>query len=343
MASEITVSFPLNSSEQEKDFFEPYLKYHLLQQRVLHLKNIFVTSSGLCLNKRGLVKECHHNNPDQYQDFMAEAARHYRDVQRNPENLIQLDNKVNYLLVHHPWYNYYHWICECIFRACMVKDQSETMVLLLPEYYRNTDFVISSLEIFSFKGLYFIPGGKSAMVKNLCLPQIKPIIDSYDCKMVRSVKYLFLKTLEEKNKPVVNLGERIYISRAKAAKKKVLNEEDLLPILQKFGFVVIYNEDLTFWEQVSGFSNAKYLISIHGSGLTNMLFMKEGASILEFRKRVSNANDWYSPVFWYFAESLGYRYFQQNCEPADESEDYFSANYIVDIQLFEKNLSLMIK
>ncbi len=341
MNKQITVSLPENISDDEISFFEKYLHYQLKGQKVKRYKNVFVTYSGLCMNYNGLIKDCHHDYPDQHQDYLAELAHYYFDTIKNPENLISLDEG-KYVLIHHPWYNYYHWLCECIFRAWMVRRNNNKLILLLPDYYKHSDFIMSPLAPFNFKDIYFIPAGKSLMIKNLCVPQIKPIVDSYDYTMVKQVKKFLLNYSKNHENKDLDLGERIYISRKRALRKKIHNEEEIVPLLLKFGFTITNNEDYTFWEQVAIFSKAKYVVSIHGSGLTNMLFMKEKALVLELRKRVTGERDWYSPVFWYLAEALGFKYYQQLCEPVNPTDSYFDADYIVDANLLERNLCKMI-
>jgi len=336
-----TISLPQNVTEAEKALFEPYSSFKLAPLKVKYLKNAFVTNPGFCMNKNGLVKESHHQYPNHYQRYLKEAGFYYYDVTDNPENLVTLDDENTYLLIHHPWFMYYHWICESIFRLWMVRDKIRDMVLILPDHYGALDFVMASLSPFGIKNIYFIPKGKSLMVKNLCLPQIKTVIESFDRKKIKEVRDFYLNyVLNEKNIHI-NKGERIYISRKKASRKKVANEDDIIPILLKYDFVILNNEDFNFFEQISIYSNAKYLVSIHGSGLTNMLFMQYDSVILEFHKRLTNSGDWHSLAFWYLAEALNHKYYHQICEPTDVNDDYFNANFIVDTALLEKNLSLI--
>jgi capsular polysaccharide biosynthesis protein len=339
--NKITVSLPLNVSDSSLPLFKPFLQYNLGAQKIKRLKNVFVTFSGFCINNKGLIKESHHDHPHQYADYQNQAAFYYYDVVDNPNHLIELNDNNTYLVIHHPWFNYYHWICECIFRAWMIKDIKDEMILVLPDYYEKTDFITGSLEPFGFKNIFYIPYSKSLFVRNLCLPQIKSKVDSYDYVMVRQIKNFYLDYVTRIKKMAINLGEKIYISRKAARRKRVHNEDEIIPVLLKYDFTILNNEDYNFSEQVAIYSNAKYLVSIHGSGLTNMLFMKEDSKILEFHKKQTNDKDWHSKAFWYMAEALGYQYYEQLCDPTDVNDDYFNANFLVDAKLLEKNLALM--
>jgi capsular polysaccharide biosynthesis protein len=78
-----------------------------------------------------------------------------------------------------------------------------------------------------------------------------------------------------------NYPEKIYISRANANYRRVLNEPDVIEYLDKFGFVAIAPESLSFQAQVALFSQARIIISPHGSGLTNTIFSQPGTTVVE--------------------------------------------------------------
>ena len=336
-----TVPYPLNLSEQDKHLYEPYLSYELAPQRIKKLKNVFVAFSGFCMNSKGLIKECHHAYPFQQDYYDNEAAKYYYNAIDHPENLITLDDDTTYLAIHHPWYNYYHWICESIFRLWMVRKQLDKLVLILPEYYKDADFISGSLEPFNIQHVYYIPNGKSLMIKNLCLPQIKPICDSYNALHLKQVNSFYRNYVHQK-KVAFNSIEKLYVSRKLAPRRKIVNEDEILKIAKAKGFTVFYPERHTFLEQVAIFSQVKYLVGTHGSGLTNLLFMRENTSVLELHKDKTNELNRPGFLFWYMAQALGINYFHQLCQ-TNGKEDYFEGDYLVDAALFEKNLLQMLK
>ncbi len=76
---------------------------------------------------------------------------------------------------------------------------------------------------------------------------------------------------------------KIYISRSRVNTRRVLNEEEVIQYLKKFGFECVHNEDLTFDEQIALFQNVTHIISCHGSQLTNIIFCKPGTKVCEVR------------------------------------------------------------
>jgi hypothetical protein len=341
MKKSISVPLPLNISEKDIFMYQEYLSYEIIDLKVKYPKNVFVTFSGFCMNHKGLIKECHHNYSAQHDYYLNEATQYYFDVLDHPENLVTFDNEYTYLVIHHPWFNYYHWICESIFRLWMVRQQLDKLILILPDFYKDADFIMGSLEPFGIKNIYYIPNGKSLMVKNVCLPQIKPICDSYNSTHLKQVREFYRNYVLLEKKISFNPVNKLYVSRQLTTRRKVTNEEEILKILIRYGFTIFHPENFTFLEQVAIFSGVRYLVGTHGSGLTNLLFMAKGTSLLELHKDKTNDLDHPSPLFWYMADALEINYFHQVCD-TDGKEDYFEGDYIVDPQLFEQNLIKML-
>ncbi|MDJ0555731.1 MAG: tetratricopeptide repeat protein [Microcoleaceae cyanobacterium MO_207.B10] len=75
--------------------------------------------------------------------------------------------------------------------------------------------------------------------------------------------------------------ERIYINRSQTSKRRVVNEEEVVNLLEKFGFQSIILESLSIEEQALYLANALVVIAPHGAGLTNILFCNPGTKIVE--------------------------------------------------------------
>ncbi|NEM96590.1 glycosyltransferase family 61 protein [Pontibacter burrus] len=80
-----------------------------------------------------------------------------------------------------------------------------------------------------------------------------------------------------------NPKQRIYISRSKARFRRLLNEPEVIQLLEKYNFRVIWSEDLDYRQQIQTFFDAEAIISPHGAGLTNLLFA-EKAQVVEFHQ-----------------------------------------------------------
>ncbi|MXO86466.1 DUF563 domain-containing protein [Altererythrobacter aurantiacus] len=76
-------------------------------------------------------------------------------------------------------------------------------------------------------------------------------------------------------------SRRIFISRKKAAIRKLANEDDIWPLFEAAGFERVFMEELGFEEQIELMSQTEILAGPHGAGLTNMMFCPAGSTVLE--------------------------------------------------------------
>jgi tetratricopeptide (TPR) repeat protein/capsular polysaccharide biosynthesis protein len=96
-----------------------------------------------------------------------------------------------------------------------------------------------------------------------------------------------IKFLRETFLPQINLNQnnqnhsKIYVSRARAKNRRLVNEIEVSQLLTKLGFVTVFLEEMSFLEQVKTFANAKIIVSPHGSGLTNLVFCSPHTQVVE--------------------------------------------------------------
>jgi capsular polysaccharide biosynthesis protein len=335
----VKVSMPVNATSDDAFLFKPYLSYKLLTPKIKYVRTAFVTNMGVVCGSKGLIKECcHYEWPGQTYLLSKDVLFIYSAAQKNPEKCLIFDDDETYLLIHHPWYaNYYHWLIDSIHRLWAIKDKANEMILFLPPESRLSSFAIDSLKPFNFKKIIHIPNGKSALVRRLCIPTQKPHMDGYNPAALIEIGKMYRSYISSKRINVI-AGERIYVSRKNSKTRKIVNEDEVIKTMLKYNFTIICNEDYTFFEQVSIFSQAKYLVGIHGAGLTNMLFMQPGSTVFELIKRKTNPIRHFNLLFWYIADALRHKYYYQICEPINIDELFHTADVMVDIELLTKNL-----
>lgn len=215
---------------------------------------------------------------------------------------------------------YYHWMAEIIPRLFCIKNLLQDSILLVPEtwnsfYSRKTmikcfmekgqpftknGFHFHSLAPFQIKGIQTIPYDNYFCIKNLIIPSYTAPTGNYNDAVMQGIRDLYHGFFSLK----FNKGLKIYLSRAKAERRKIINENDLIAFLNKYGFTTLCFEDFTFEEQVSISYNAKYMIGLHGANLTNMLFMKPESYVLEIRPE----NDIHNLCYYSLASSLNINY-----------------------------------
>jgi tetratricopeptide (TPR) repeat protein/capsular polysaccharide biosynthesis protein len=119
-----------------------------------------------------------------------------------------------------------------------------------------------------------------------------------------AIDFLRQQFLTPDIKATSDYPQRIYISRAHARHRRVLNETEVMEKLSQYGFVSIQLETLSFTEQVGLFSQAEAIIAPHGSGLTNIMFCHPSAQVAEFVSPHYNRH-----YYWVISQYLGLEHY----------------------------------
>lgn len=98
-------------------------------------------------------------------------------------------------------------------------------------------------------------------------------------------------------------GERLYISRAAARRRRVSNEAEVAAALGERGFATVRLEELSWSEQVAAFRRVKVIVAAHGAGLANLAFCAPGTRVVECFNR-----DYVNDCFWQIAAIRGLDY-----------------------------------
>ena len=188
---------------------------------------------------------------------------------------------------------YFHWLFDILPRALAASDfQQKTkskVGLLVPSEMKQ--WQIDSLLQLGFHPECFVPVNRDdirtsiASEALLVAPSARVQCKEsalYGCMnpgLVRQLADKLTKSLR-----VLRIGiekqKKIYISRADAQSRRILNEEMVIKVLESCGFSVFCLAHMTFTEQVELFSSASHIVGAHGGGLSNLLFSTH-ASVLE--------------------------------------------------------------
>ncbi|MBE9099598.1 glycosyltransferase 61 family protein [Vacuolonema iberomarrocanum] len=96
---------------------------------------------------------------------------------------------------------------------------------------------------------------------------------------------------------------RLYITRSKAGVRRLINEAQLIAALQPWGFEVVDLERFSVVEQAQLFAEAAIVLTVHGSGLTNLAFCQPGTTVIELF-----APYYVYPCYWLVANWRKLRY-----------------------------------
>lgn len=123
--------------------------------------------------------------------------------------------------------------------------------------------------------------------------------------------------------------EKIFLSRSKASRRRIVNEAALQEIAIGMGYTVVYAEDYSVRQFASLLAGAKRFIGPHGAGHANIAFMKgPGGAVAElFGMHISTE-------YWSMSATFGFDYFLLEQDPIETSRT-ISAE--ISIPFLEKN------
>ncbi len=234
-----------------------------------------VTRSGACFRKGLPIIASHYR-------YWNKVAQHigiaYVSMLRRP--IVDLDPGKTYCIGHNLWSaGYYHWMTEAVPRLLRVAKRSRDVTVLIPPFPRLAAVVDATVGPIGFKGTARYPEGANVRVGRLLLPDNPRRYGEYDVAALHEARDLYWNCYAPG--AGAKAGRRIYVTRAKARGRRILNEDVLVALLVGKGFEIVAFEDLSFPQQVALMRETSVFVSIHGAGLTNIMFMPEGGTVVE--------------------------------------------------------------
>lgn len=217
-------------------------------------------------------------------------------------------------------------------RLVMAQQTGHHFTLLLPADH-NTEFHVQSLRLLGVEDWETIaPRDHFYRVSQLLYPGKDIEIGNYSHVLIEKLSAK-MHSLGE-----TDLSAKIFIHRRSAAKRRIINEEEVLRIFTSFGFSIVEYELLSFMDQLKLSGTASVLAGVHGAGLTQMMFMSQGSKVFELTTRIHEEN------FYYFSLSqvFSHAYYYQLCRPGSAGTTIQDADLLVDESLLKENLALIL-
>ncbi len=184
--------------------------------------------------------------------------------------------------------NYCHWICDWLCRLAPFKDvlgRDDFYVLTSPI---TTDWQRRTLELCGIapKRVIAMQPWQAIRARELItLSDISEIHHPMQKGAVWAMSFLRDRLLA----PVAaetGMGHRavarkIYVSRGDAGGRRVLNEDELMALLGRYGYEKVVPGELDFDAQAALFAEASHIIGLHGAGLTNIILAPRHCQVIE--------------------------------------------------------------
>lgn len=292
------------------------------------------------------------------------------------KNMQHIPASVTVALAYDNWSaeNYYHWMVESLPRLLLVQKKYLNAVLLIPdpapEYIRTTvallgfdkvlplsrkddtvlkvgHLVLPELVYYEEEEYGDLPRYRSEKAATAAEGKVSPAIPvplpkPEEEELIVAVRRKLLKQFKRKADPP---ARRVFVSRARQKTRRLINEHEVLPVLKKYGFETICFEDLTFEDQVQLMLDTEVFVSVHGSNMVNILFLRTGAKVVEMMNGAL-LND----AYYLMSSSIGLPYYSVHCAMADKqislSDDSVKLNdadLLVNVSELEETLVLALQ
>ena len=77
------------------------------------------------------------------------------------------------------------------------------------------------------------------------------------------------------------LPKKIFLARPKDSNRNIINHAAVEKVFQDFGYEIVVSDTLSLEQQIILFASASAVASMHGAGLDNTIFAKEGTKVFE--------------------------------------------------------------
>lgn len=234
--------------------------------------------------------------------------------------------------------NFFHWLfdvlqkLEALDQRCSREMIARRYTVLVPDGY-DSDYMLETLSAFDFN-YYFQSSGECILVSDLAfIPDVSPT-GNYRKTLVQGMRSR-LKCRFEITLPASRKSKRIYISRRSAKFRKILNEDEIVQVMLKHAFEIVDMDTIPFREQIAVMMGVEVVVSLHGAGLSHMLWMVEGGKVIEIRAE----DDMHNNCYFSLASDLSLDYYYFLAQKSDAKKSTQRADFFVDVGTFDEQIS----
>ena len=225
--------------------------------------------------------------------------------------------------------NYTHAINEFFLRLIYLSEKKNYKKIWLPSNLKKYLNSYTYKKTFSDLTFKFYPSDENLIFKNcsyLSHPNNRWLIRKNKklvSKEFQKLSNSFRKKIYKNHKKISNKEyEYILVSRDRALKRKLLNENELYTKLKKYKFKLVFFENLSFENQINIARNCKIMIGYHGAGLSNLFFMRPKTLLIEIFNENYNQES-----LKLFSKSLNIHYKSFRCK-----ENFLNLNGVCNVE-----------
>jgi hypothetical protein len=179
--------------------------------------------------------------------------------------------------------SWFHFMIECVPRLMSIPEKKRYGVpVILPK--DTPQQIVRLCEILTRANPIFVELLEGIQVQEIHIGRESGVIDplefSFRKQKIKEAISEIQASVGQSKSPKI-FSDKIYVQRPKGLFRPLQNERAIRRMLEKQGFKTVRPEDLPLDEVVNIFSNANLIIAESGAAITNVLFTKPGAGLIE--------------------------------------------------------------
>jgi len=203
--------------------------------------------------------------PNKYNNFYTNDF--LKNFKKNMSNYKNIKNA--FILGSSPTDNYYRNMITFLPRIFFIKENKINLVIHRNLSNKFKNFIFSLCKILKINIQWVFLDDNFYKFSDSQIPQFLKHEDS-----INLLKRFIIPNEKKKEK-------KIYITRQNSNYRNLINEADLVAVLKKKGFEIFDLNQLDIVKQMNLFHQAKLIISVTSSSLTNIIFSSKGTRIIE--------------------------------------------------------------
>ncbi len=315
---------PINVNAENRHLFEKEVERSFNAPNAYEIHNCYLNGEGLVFQNGQIVEESLRHirakKPSKFQKLKHTLGA-LRFTSKRKQTIAE-----PCMWITDTWsLGYFHWMLDVLPLLLFLKEAFSDHTLLLPSEFQHLGFVDESLKVLNIQPRYIYQQDlihcEQLIISDMLAPSGNYYPESIELLRSRFASKFF-------NSEIVP-SDRIYISRSKASRRNLINENEFTEMLINHRVQIIHAENYSWMEQAIIMSRCRLLIGVHGAGLSNMLFMPSGSKICEIRGQDDARNNCYFSL----ASTCGLDYYSHFGEISEKSNDH-----IGDIKISETTI-----
>ena len=324
-------NLPINFNQLDQNLFEKEFEKEFEEVNSELLKRLYILSNGVCF-KNSILFDLYIRNFNIGFKNRIKLTIKTLLVFVSSFNTIKINKAI--LITDHFSAGFFHWFGDVLQKLealDIIKPDLSGYVFLVPEDFASASS-LNSLKVYDID--YKIIGKNHKILADqlLVIPELAPS-GNYRPELMQNMRNRFKEFYN-----IIPKQKRIFITRSKALKRTIINEDKLLQILQKFNFDVVAMEEISFDEQYKCIAESNVLVSLHGAGLTHMLWLEKNSKVLEIRAKEDLLNN----CFYSLASALKLKYYYILADKTNKKSTQLT-DFIVDPLQFEGLITQIIE